>query len=133
MKHLEPWITYSILACICFTICNSSISLITSREGPLCIFYFSSGYIIVGAVYFCQKWYRKSLNKPTVNKKPPPTFNLSTTLGFISYMLSLFLIQNTCMLTIYCAQQSDINVGVITTLWRLNVFMNSLADRLIFG
>ena len=49
---IEPWIIYSILACVCFTICNSSISLITSTEGPKCIFYFASGYVIVGIIYF---------------------------------------------------------------------------------
>ena len=47
--HKKIWILYSFCAALSFTISNETISEITSKTGPVCIFYFSSGGIIAGA------------------------------------------------------------------------------------
>ena len=48
----KRWIPLSLLAAICFAICNSAITEITSKSNPIsCIFYFSSGPILASAIY----------------------------------------------------------------------------------
>ena len=47
----KAWIGYAIAAAICFTACNAVISEITSKVGPLCLFYFAPGSMLTGLAY----------------------------------------------------------------------------------
>ena len=53
-------------------------------------------------------------------------------LGFIAYMLSLFIIQNIITLNMYLGAKANINGGILTVIWRLNVFMTAFGDFLIY-
>ena len=45
------WILYAFGSAICFTIGNEAISEITSKIGPVCIFYFATGGVFCGILY----------------------------------------------------------------------------------
>lgn len=57
----QTWIVYAFGAAFCFTLCNAAISEITSKVGPLCIFYFASGSILCGAVFHGMKSYQNHM------------------------------------------------------------------------
>ena len=50
-KPSKAWIFYASAATICFTACNTTISEITEKSGPLCILYFSMGSLLSGLLY----------------------------------------------------------------------------------
>ena len=50
-SHSKIWIAYAFGAALSFTISNEAISEITSKTGPVCIFYFSPGGVIAGVIY----------------------------------------------------------------------------------
>jgi hypothetical protein len=45
------WLFWSFTAAILFAICNEGISEITEAKGPLCLFYFAPGAILIGLIY----------------------------------------------------------------------------------
>ena len=131
------WIVYAFGAAFCFTLCNAAISEITSKVGPLCIFYFASGSILCGAVYNILQSYKNYLTKGKIwndqNIVVDGKLSQRNLLGFIVYCLNYFMIQNLAFLTMYFAAKAKINVGVITTIWSINPLFMAFADYMIYG
>ena len=119
-----------------FTLCNESISEITAKVGPLCIFYFAPGCNITSAVYF--------LIKGAVNVKNGNGFWIDHNIkfngkvsrqhawGYFLYSLIYFLIQNMAFLTMYFSALAKVNVGLITTIWSVNPLFIAIMDFIIF-
>lgn len=87
-KENKAWIAFSFGACLCFTICNSTISDITNKEGPACLFYFASGSIVSGIVYHILKSCRNEKGKiwNDQNIIVQGKFSGKNLLGFICFM-----------------------------------------------
>lgn len=133
----EPWILFSFSAAICFTACNESITMITTAVGPLCIFYFISGNIIAGLIYFfnksCQNYQSGGSFWNNQNVIVDGKLKIRNLCGYLAYCAVYLCIQNMAMLTMYCAKLAQINVGVIITIWSINPLFMALLDYLFFG
>ena len=130
------WILYSFGAAFFFTVCNTSISEITSKVGPLCLFYFASGSILTGLLYnFIEaiKNKRKNgvfwCNQNLIIHGRVKYVNL---IGFMAFCFVYFLVQNMAFLTMYFAALAKVNVGLITVLWSINPLFNAIMDRILF-
>ena len=120
-----------------FTLCNESITLVTSKIGPACIFYFISGNLLAGLIFHFRGSY--------INYKKGGSFwnhqniikdgkmNYRNLLGFIAYCCVYLCIQNMAMLTMFTAKLAGVNVGVIITIWSINPLFMALLDYLFFG
>ena len=59
IKHNNKvWISLSISASICFTICNSAIVEVSANMGPFTIFYYMAGGIVSGIFYNCYRCFQ---------------------------------------------------------------------------
>lgn len=135
----KRWIAFAFAATLCFTACNTAISEITARSGPLCILYFSLGSFLSGAVYnylHCFKNWRKEggggkfwLDQNIIVDGKFKCINL---LGFIVFSLLYFLIQNMAFLTMWFADLAQVNVGLITVIWSINPLYMAAADYFLF-
>lgn len=47
----NSWILHASLATLFFSLCNEAISEVAFFQGPLCLFYFSTGSVITGLIY----------------------------------------------------------------------------------
>ena len=54
-------------------------------------------------------------------------------LSFILYSVTFLIFQGLACLTIYTGRLADVNVGVVSILWRMNVLMMAFADYFING
>jgi hypothetical protein len=60
MRYTKPaarnaWLKWAFSATLCFTLCNSAISEVAGKVGPLCILYFAPGTIVTSVVYYILK------------------------------------------------------------------------------
>lgn len=131
------WIVYAFAACICFTACNTAISEITSRSGPLCILYFSLGSLLSGATYNylhcfknCRTQGRFWLDQNIIIDGQ---FKCVNFLGFIVFSFLYFLIQNMAFMTMWFADLAQVNVGLITVIWSINPLYMAAVDYFLFN
>ena len=47
-------------------------------------------------------------------------------------MISMFCIVNIMSLNLYFADKAGVNAGIMTVIWRLNVFMSAFSDRIMY-
>ena len=136
------WVLYAILTAILFTLCNEAISEISQNRGPECLFYFASGSIFTGLLFFLYKsvhnfkkragkrdrkcWHNQNI---IINGK----LNCRNLLGYSIFCMLYFVIQNCAIMTMWFASRAGVNVGVITCIWSINPLFMSLLDFLIFG
>ena len=136
-KKSNKWIFYAFAATICFTACNTAISEITSRSGPLCILYFSLGAMLSGAIYNLMHCIRNWRTQGTFwldqNIIVEGKFKLLNLIGFIAFSCLYFLIQNMAFMTMWFANLAQVNVGIITVIWSINPLYMAAADYFLFN
>lgn len=134
----KKWILYAVSATICFTACNTAISEITARSGPLCILYFSLGSLVSGAGYnliHCFKNWRQEGGTFWLNQNiiVDNKFKCVNFLAFILFSMIYFLIQNMAFLTMWFADLAQVNVGLITVIWAINPLYMAAVDYFLFN
>ena len=90
------WIGYAVGAAICFTACNAIISEVTSKVGPLCLFYFAPGSILTALSYEliemwknCRRGKSCWLDQNIIIKG---VLNKRNMVGFILFCITYFMI-----------------------------------------
>ena len=122
----------SFYATICFTSANCAMSEITNQAGLECILYYASGGLLAGAGYHiiaaCRD--RAWTNQNVVIDGRLSKMNL---FRYLMNCLVYFSVITLCQVTMFFANRSSINVGVIITIWSINPFFNSIADYYFYN
>ena len=110
---------------------------IADTAGPIVFIYNASGSIFIALGYHLyHAWlnlYQKGTFWSDLNFVTEGKLRLNHVMGFGAYICLLFTAQNMVYLTIYCAQQANINPGVITTIWSIDPMFLAIVDYLVFG
>jgi hypothetical protein len=110
---------------------------IADTAGPIVFIYNASGSIFIALCYHLyHAWlnlYQKGTFWSDLNFVTEGKLRLNHVMGFGAYICLLFTAQNMVYLTIYCAQQANINPGVITTIWSIDPMFLAIVDYLVFG
>lgn len=87
----NAWLKYAFGAMMCFTLCNEAISEVSGKVGPLCLFYFAPGTIVISIFYYAFAWYKQ---KGWVDQNiiVDGSFKLTNFIGFVIYALIYFII-----------------------------------------
>jgi len=90
VENKRIWIAYAFGAALCFTICNEAISEITSKTGPVCVFYFSSGGIVCGLIYHVFNCFRNIENRTNMALVINGKLDCVQLLGFVAFCFVYF-------------------------------------------
>ena len=92
----NTWIMFAIGASIGFALCNTSLSSITLKVGPICVLYFASGSIITGLIHHLVGSIRNYQNGGffwnNQNLRVNGRWDRKNLLGYIVFCLSLCMI-----------------------------------------
>lgn len=107
-------------------------SEITNQAGLECILYYASGGLLAGGGYHiiaaCKE--RSWIKQNIIIEGELHKMNL---FRYFLNCLVYFLVITLCQVTMFFANRSSINVGVIITIWSINPFFNSIADYFFYG
>lgn len=109
---------------------------ITERVGPMCLFYNTSGGIIIGVGYYfyhgCVSRCLDGSKWKAQNLVVGGRLKWRNVLGIITYCLLLIACDVFVYLTLYFSKRAHINAGIIMTFWAMDPLLMAFTDRVIF-
>ena len=135
-KENKAWLYWSIVACFSFTLCNTSLSMLSTDVGAASVFYYSTGSVISGFVYqfgaSYQNYRKNGVFWENMNLIIEGRLNKKNLLGYVAYTVYGVAMHLCILLNIYFATDAGINIGLVTIAWRASVFIGALLDYIYF-
>lgn len=132
----RAWLLYSFGCSIFFAVEFVFLVQITEKVGPVCLFYNTSGGIIIGVGYY---FYHGCLSRCIKDGKWKPQHFIvdgrlkwRNVVGIIAYCLLLITCEVFVYLTLFFSERAQINAGIIMTFWSVDPLFMALADRVFF-
>jgi len=132
-KKSREWIPMAFFSTICFAIRGNAANDTAERGGPVAIFYFSTGPILLALVYLLVQ---SSINSFKPNGKFWVDWNLvkdgqikkKNLMGFILFCLINFIGEYLLITSLWFSGLANINAGVITVIWSITPLIVAIAD-----
>ena len=132
----RSWLIYAFLCSFAFAAEFVFLVQITEVVGPVCIFYNTSGGIIIGFVYY----FYIGVVGPCFRGKKMKDQNFildgqikwRNVVGMVAYCLLLIACEVFVYLTLFFSKRAKINPGIITTIWSVDPLFMAFSDKVFF-
>ena len=103
----KKWLYYAFASSFCLTIVNEVSADLNTKVGPASIFYIATGQVVLSMGYLCYDMFFNHRQNgtwwPNHNLIINGKLKTKNLIGFLSFCLIFFLIQNMALLSIYFA------------------------------